>query len=99
MEIQKQRQGAVTVLKPKGPLTEPDAPGLKEELTHALSASLGRVVLDMSSIPFIDSRGLEVLVEVCEEMGESGQALKLCAASKTVREVLELTELAPLFEH
>jgi anti-anti-sigma regulatory factor len=40
-----------------------------------------------------------VLVELTEELGKSGQALRLCSANKTVREVLELTELTPLFEH
>ena len=32
-------------------------------------------------------------------MGRSGQALRLCAPNKTVREVLELTDLASLFDH
>src|SRR2546421_5302572 len=99
MDIRTQRQGAVTIIRPEGPLLEADAPKVKATLLETASASLGRVVLDMEAIPFVDSRGLEVLVEITEEMSESGQALKLCAANETVREVLELTALAPLFEH
>ena len=37
--------------------------------------------------------------EVTEELGQSGQVLRLCAANKTVREVLDLTDLAGLFDH
>jgi len=99
MDIQTQRQGAITILRPQGPLFGQDAEQVKAALIEASGASLGRVVLDLEAIPFVDSRGLEVLVEVTEEMSEGGQALKLCAANKTVREVLELTELAGLFEH
>src|SRR5437868_6380461 len=99
MEVRTQRQGAVTIIHPEGPLLAADAEQVKATLLENASANLGRVVLDMEAIPFIDSRGLEVLVEVTEEMSEGGQALKLCAANKTVREVLELTELAQLFEH
>src|SRR2546423_5514668 len=99
MQIGMQRQGAVTIVRPEGPLLEPDAQQVKTALLETAGASLGRVVLDMEAIPFVDSRGLEVLVEVTEEMSEGGQALKLCAANKTVREVLELTALAPMFEH
>jgi anti-anti-sigma factor len=99
MEIQTQRQGAVTIIRPDGPLLEVDAAHVKAVLLEKSAESLGRVVLDMEAIHFVDSRGLEVLLEVTEEMSESGQALKLCGANKTVREVLELTELAPLFEH
>jgi anti-anti-sigma factor len=99
MEITTQRQGAVTVVRPQGALLEPDAEQVKTALLQTASANLGRVVLDMEDIPFVDSRGLEVLVEVSEELSEGGQVLKLCAANKTVREVLELTELGALFEH
>jgi anti-anti-sigma factor len=99
MEIRTQRQGAVTIVRPDGPLLAADADQVKKALLDTAAEALGRMVLDMESIHFVDSRGLEVLVEVTEELSESGQALKLCGANKTVREVLELTELAPLFEH
>ncbi len=72
---------------------------LKKKLMATLGASLGRFVLDMSAIPYVDSKGLEALVEVTEEMSRSGQALRLCAPNKTVREVLELTDLASQFDH
>ena len=98
MEIHKQRQGAVTIIRPEGPLVDADAQSVKEQLLASAGTSLGRVVLDMSAIPFVDSRGLETLVEVTEEMSDQGQVLKLCGANKTVREVLELTELASLFD-
>jgi len=62
------------------------------------SESLGRILINASAIPFADSRGLEVLAELSEELGQSGRSLKLCAATDTLREVLELTELAGLFE-
>ena len=99
MKIHDQLQGAVTVLKPEGPLIEADAGALKQRLMQALDACLGRFVVDMSSVPYVDSKGLETLVEISEELGRSGQALRLCAATKTVREVLELTDLATLFDH
>ena len=99
MRISEQRSGAVTVLKPEGPILEADAVALKQKLMATLGASLGRFVVDMSAVPYLDSKGLEALVEVTEEMGRSGQALRLCAPNKTVREVLELTDLASMFDH
>ena len=99
MKIHEQLQGAVIVLKPEGPLVENDAAVVKQRLLATLNATLGRFVVDLSAIPYVDSKGLEILVEVTEEMGRSGQALRMCGANKTVREVLELTDLASLFEH
>ncbi|MCW5777052.1 MAG: STAS domain-containing protein [Phycisphaeraceae bacterium] len=98
MQIIEQRQGAVTVLKPVGPLVQKDADQLKSRATDVLRKSLGRFVIDASAIAYADSRGLEVLVELTEELGAGGQALKLSSVNETLREVLDLTELAPLFE-
>jgi anti-sigma B factor antagonist len=99
MRISEQRSGAVTVLKPEGPLLEVDAAAFKQKMTATLAATLGRFVVDMSAVPYVDSKGLESLVEVTEEMSRSGQALRLCAPNKTLREVLELTDLASMFDH
>lgn len=99
MKINEQRSGAVTVLKPEGPILEGDAAAFKQKLMATLGASLGRFVIDMSAVPYVDSMGLEALVEVTEEMSRSGQALRLCNPNKTVREVLELTDLSSLFDH
>ena len=82
MKIHEQRQGAVIVLKPEGALVEPEAAAFKQRLIQALGASLGRFVVDLSAVPFVDSKGLEALVEVTEEMGKSGQALRLCCGQQ-----------------
>lgn len=99
MEILEQPQGAVLVLRPQGPLVQSDAEQLRTRLLEVLRQSLGRVVVDASGIPFVDSSGLEALADVSEELGRGGQALKLCSTNETVREVLELTDLASQFEH
>jgi anti-sigma B factor antagonist len=98
MRIHEQRQGAITVLKPDGALTATDADDLSANVLRAMTANLGRVVLDLSTVPFIDSHGLEVLLDLTEAASKGGRALKLCGLNKTLREVLELTELAGLFE-
>ena len=98
MQVSEQRQGAVTVVKPQGPLGIDGADQFKQRLTALSGKSLGRFVIDASDLPFVDSRGLEVLLEVTDDLAKSGQALKLCAANQTVREVLNVTGLSPKFE-
>ncbi|MEE9211285.1 MAG: STAS domain-containing protein [Phycisphaeraceae bacterium] len=99
MEIHEQQHGAVTVLKPNGPLIQTDADQFKQRFNAALGQSLGRLVVDTSAVAFVDSRGLEVLVEATTDLAQSGQALRVCGTNETLREVLDLTGLAPLFEH
>ena len=97
MDIVERKHGAVTVVKPVGPLAQPAADDLLERMLEVRTKSLGRLVLDASGISYVDSRGLEVLVEVAEALAQSGQGLKVCGASDILREIFELTELSTTF--
>lgn len=99
MKIEEKSHGAVTVVKPMGPITQEGSGVLLAHLLDARTRSLGRLVIDTSAVTYVDSSGLEVLLEVSEELGRSGQALKLCGLQDMVREVLELTDLASSFDH
>jgi anti-sigma B factor antagonist len=98
MALKEQKYGAVHVLRPEGPLKGADADQFKERLVQLMTASLGRCVVDAAAVQFVDSKGLEALVDANDAMAETGQSLKLCGANETVRLVLEITELAPRFE-
>jgi hypothetical protein len=54
MNITEQHQGAVTVLKPDGPLVADDVKGFAAALTKAIGTNLGRCVVDLSAVPFVD---------------------------------------------
>ncbi len=98
MTLHEQQHGAVTVFKPEGPLSE----GAVAPFTTAVRAgtikSMGRVVLDLSAVPFVDSTGLEALMDLTDLVGHGGRSLKLCGVNKTVQQVLELVELASFFD-
>lgn len=99
MQIESERQGAVTVLKPRGPLIAEDADALRLRGADTIADSMGRMVIDASAIVYVDSRGIESLLELADELADAGRVLKLCGVNETVREVLELTETAGAFEH
>lgn len=99
MEIKETRQGAVTVMSPEGPLVETDVPVFTAKLEAVASRSLGRFVLDLSSVPYVDSAGLEALYDAAENAAASGVPLKVSGTNETIREVLDLTEIDRMFEH
>jgi anti-anti-sigma factor len=98
MKIGQQQHGAVMVLKPEGPLNEPEVAEFTGSLRSLLLSSMGRVVVEMSGVPFVDSAGLEALLDVSDEQSAGGRSLKLCGVNKTVRQVLELTEIDSQFD-
>jgi stage II sporulation protein AA (anti-sigma F factor antagonist) len=99
MNINEERRGAVVVVKPEGPLSQDDASQFRARVATVSQRSLGRFVVDLSRVPFTDSRGLEALVDLSEQLAQSGRGLKLCGANETLREVFTLTDVAMLFEH
>ena len=99
MEVQEYRQGAVTVLRPTGALVQEDADAFLRNIEGVIAKTLGRFVIDISAVPYVDSAGLEVLLDINDRLRSGGQALKLCAVNETIREVLELTDIRTEFEH
>lgn len=99
MQIDQQRQGAVIVVKPHGPLAGADADEFKTVVQDVMRQSLGRFVVDASQISLCDSKGIEALLDITDELAGSGRALHLCGAPETLREVLDVLEIAPQFEH
>lgn len=96
--ITEQRQGAVVVLKPDGPCIQEQAESLSKTAMGQVRQLMGRVVIDLSASPYIDSFGLESLLDLADEVDQCGQTLRLAGVSATVREVLDLTELTKRFE-
>ena len=99
MEMLTQQRGAVVIVRPVGPLTGVEADAFKTRVCDLIRENLGRVVIDASVVPYVDSPGLESLADVARELARGGKGLKLCAANQTLRQVIELTGLSPQFEH
>ena len=70
MKIVEKQQGAVIVLKPEGPLIESAVLEFKQRVLKTLAQSMGRFIVDMSAVPYVDSAGLEGLVFVSEELAK-----------------------------
>jgi anti-sigma B factor antagonist len=98
MDMQIQQCGAVSVVKPQGPLTREDIEDFQEHVFNLIKEHLGRVVLDVSAIAYVDSVGLETLLDIADELSAGGHCLKLCAANDTLLQVIALTGLSDHFE-
>lgn len=96
--ISEQRHGAVAVIKPDGPCIQEQAETLTQSAMPKVRQMMGRLVVDLSASAYVDSMGLEALLDLADEMDRCGQTLRLASVSATVREVLDLTGLTNRFE-
>jgi anti-anti-sigma factor len=66
---------------------------LSEVLATALRSDPDRLILDMSTVGFIDSMGLSVLAQTARQLLDTGGALEIVCADAKVLQVFEITGL------
>jgi anti-sigma B factor antagonist len=92
-------QAGEVIVEVVGELDLATAPLLDEVLLRAGAVATGRVVVDVSRLPFMGAAGLSVLVGAHYRLlGERREGLVVRGASGIVRRVVELTALSFLLE-
>ncbi|OPC80782.1 hypothetical protein B4N89_07275 [Embleya scabrispora] len=74
-----------------GEIDMDSGPILDDALSRQVSAEPSRLLLDLSSVAFIDSFGLRILVRAERRAREAGGSLRLIAPTRAVERVLRLT--------
>ena len=85
--------GDVIVVTAAGELDAHAAPTLQAELAPASVREGGELVVDLSSVGFIDSTGLGVLVSTLKHVREANGRLDVVVAAPRVLKVFTLTGL------
>lgn len=91
MKIQPQPHGNATLLAAHGPLVREDLADLRRSVTDA-AARTKHVVVDLADVPYLDSSGIELLLELAGAQLPALHRPKLAALSETCLEALELTD-------
>jgi anti-anti-sigma factor len=94
LEIAEPRcNGEALVLEPRGEIDAATAPDLKLALDHAAATGAREVVLDLSGVSFVDSRGLTVMVAAHERLQAKGARLVTICADPFIRKLFEITDM------
>jgi anti-sigma B factor antagonist len=73
------------------------APSLRDRLNEAIDDGTPLLVVDLSSVTFIDSTGLGVLIGASKRVGVTDGALRLVIAEPRILKLFEITGLMDLF--
>jgi anti-sigma B factor antagonist len=97
MELAVRKDGAVTVVRPAGArLDAMVAVQFKDRMKAAVEGGGALVVLDLSSVGFLDSSGLGAVVAVRRFL-RAGQRLELAGLTPAVERVFRLTRMDTVF--
>lgn len=66
------------------------AAGLRRALLQALETTVGRLVVDLSAVQFMDATGIGTLVDAANKAAESGRSLVIARPSGVVRRMIQI---------
>jgi anti-anti-sigma factor len=98
LSLQTRRVGEITVVTCRGRIVDgAESTALHQHLNDLLPHQ-PYLVLNLGEVPFIDSRGLGLLVRILTRAQAAGGNLKLCAVHDHIAEVLRITRLKRILE-
>lgn len=100
MDISISQYKRCDVIKPTGRIDAYTAPALEEALAKVTAAKRFNIVLDLTDVDFLSSRGLWVLTEVQKECRRYNRGeLVLAGVRKEIRDSLRLAGLDGYFQY
>jgi anti-sigma B factor antagonist len=99
MTITERTRGDVTILDVEGKilLGEGDVQ-LKRKIDELIERKETRLLLNLASVPYMDSGGLGEIVRSYTTVKRAGGELKLLNATKRISDLLTITKLITVFE-
>ena len=97
IEVQTRIVNDVTIVSPVGEIDLSRAPSLRVQLTAVQSKKPKRLIIDLASVPYMDSSGVATLVEAMQNARKAGGKLILSAMQEKVRSIFEIARLDMVF--
>lgn len=97
MEINITAQDGVATVRLNGDVDLYSSPQIRNEFSKLLEGSSPIILLDFSSVEYIDSSGLATLIELLQKLRKCQGSLSLFGLSDTVKSVFALAKLEGFF--
>ncbi|MFV1958175.1 MAG: STAS domain-containing protein [Planctomycetota bacterium] len=98
MNVQREDHDRGVVFLVDGQVDMHTSPELRRHLRQVLEAKNSPVVIDLSSVSFIDSSGLATLIEALQGVGRYGGKLRLVGLAPAVKNLFRLSNLTSIFD-
>jgi len=97
MEVVEKKQDGICILGLLGRLDSNTSPGFEKKIFEVIDDGTRSVVVDFSSLDYISSAGLRVLLKAAKELKRSDGKIVLCSMKDYIKEVFEIAGFVALF--
>lgn len=98
LNVERQPGTGIPVVRVTGEVDVHSAPQLRDGISTELASGASAVVVDLSSVDFMDSTGLGALVAARTAAGERGLALPVVCTSERILKLFAITGLTGVFD-
>ena len=98
LEVESEKRDGLVHISLRGELDLSSVGKLDDELQQVERSGAGVVVLDLSTLTFLDSTGLRCVVRADERAREEGRRLMVVKGPEAVQRVFEITRLEERLE-
>jgi anti-anti-sigma factor len=93
VKIDVHRMGSVAVVSPRGAIAQDEVDEFAATVENVRQKTNGRMVIELSQVPYFDSQGIEVLWDLADQQREAGQAMRVAAIPELCQKIFELTQI------
>jgi anti-anti-sigma factor len=98
MQVTTRTAGDVTIVAISGSLDSNTAPEAKSALDAVGTSPARKVAVDFSTLDYVSSAGLRVLLGLAKQLNAKGGALRTFGLNPSVREVFEISGFATILK-
>jgi anti-sigma B factor antagonist len=92
------KQNAINIYLLKGELIDRNqANAIMEEINTAISKNENKILLNLKDLKYLNSSGLNVLINILTKARKSGGEVAICNVNKKINELLLITKLNNVF--
>ncbi len=93
------QQEGITIFTLEGEIIDKNqATALMEQISNLIAKGKNHIVLELSGLRYMNSSGLNVLVNILTKARNAGGDVTVCSLSKKVEELLVVTKLDTIFK-
>jgi anti-sigma B factor antagonist len=99
VKIKRRQEGDVVVLEVSGKVMGgPDSDKFREIITGLIEEGVKKVLVDLSSVPWMNSSGVGILISAYTSMRNADASVKFLNINERVKSILMVTKLLTVFE-
>ncbi len=98
MKIREEKRNDTVVCFLEGEVNINNSPELRKSFDGIITRNEKKVLVDFSSVSYIDSSGLATLIEMYQRLKKMGGRMRFSNMEQKIKNVFEITKLHKLFE-